>query len=67
MKRAIYVGKPRTGWTDLHYGMTGRLVERAVGFAPTFVPDGDEWVHAEVPEEDIYIPSEDATRHCPKP
>lgn len=63
MKRAIYVGKSVGG---LEYGMTG-VYENLPGIiGPCFKPDGE--LHAEIVWRlDIYIPSEDLTRHCPKP
>jgi len=79
MKRAIYVGKPEEYPYQypvrhpLHYGMTGEVHDndwmRNLGLCG-FYPDGND--HPEnagsfVDREDVYIPSEDATRHCPNP
>ena len=68
MKRAIYVGKP---WGDIRYGMTGEIVDISWSEAADklcFIPD-DDWFQvrywADRPQ--LYIPSEDQKRHCPKP
>lgn len=70
MKRCIYVGPTETypwnfpGRHPLHYGMTGDC--RGDEFIWSFRPDGQvngSFVKREV----LYIPSEDQTRHCPKP
>ena len=66
MKRAIYVGKP---WSLIRYGSTGRLVDVLWAGSATrvcFVPDGDSIRYWTVRAE-LYIPSEDQQRHCPKP
>jgi len=61
MKRAIYVGET-TNWVS--YGMTGSTWEDSLGRA--FLPDGVSGAMI-IPRADLYIPSEDQTRHCPKP
>ena len=71
MTRAIYVGKTDTfegpdACRRLHpltYGMTGDY--SYCGFC-IFWPDGSA-TGVTLDREDIYIPSEDQTRHCPKP
>lgn len=73
MKRAIYVGEPqyyRYAYPPrhpLHYGMTGEVRVNLAGFL-IFIPDGEEQrLGRFLFRQDIYIPSEDATRYCPKP
>lgn len=66
MKRAIYIGKP---WLGMDYGSTGAIKNLEWSEAPLktcFRPDGsnDEYWADRC---DLYIPSEDQTRHCPKP
>lgn len=72
MKRCIYVGKP---WGDIQYGATGRIEDirwSAIMDAFCFIADevnAAEITYADrywVPRKDIYIPSEDQRRHCPK-
>ena len=66
MKRAIYVGPPG-GRHNLNYGVTGNAY---AGLTCTyFTPDSDHpfVVPAQLPRTNLYIPSEDQRRHCPKP
>ena len=66
MKRAIYVGPPRERH-NLNYGVTGNAY---AGLTCTyFTPDLDSpfVVPAQLSRKDIYVPSEDQTRHCPTP
>ncbi len=68
MKRVIYVGKP---WLGLNYGMTGHIRPEEDDHDwsyPNFRPDGClDYTRLGVPRADLYIPSMDQTRHCPKP
>ena len=66
MKRAIYVGEP---WGMIQYGSTGVVTEVAwYGHRKScFTPDGPENVRYWANRTEIYIPSEDQQRHCPKP
>ena len=70
MKRCIYVGTAETypwNWSGrhpLHYGMTGDCRESTTFWS--FRPDGNA-TGSVVQRDDLYIPSEDQTRHCPKP
>ena len=68
MKRAIYVGKTGfAGFRFLSYGMTGvSLKWHPDCMETTFMPDGERY-HIPMPRNQIYIPSEDQQRHCPKP
>lgn len=74
MKRAIYVGKTELypyaypSRHPLHYGMTGDFVNASGSKIFGFIPDGKEGRRGSfVSRDDVYIPSEDKTRHCPKP
>ncbi len=65
MKRAIYCGQ--TGFSSFaffNYGMTGNAWEESTGWR--FALDGGSQPVV-ILREDIYIPSEDQQRHCPKP
>ncbi len=68
MLNGIYVGKPKRSVNKyserLGYGMTGYYSEEPHGEA-VFVADGCKtiWI---ISQDDIYIPSEHQTRHCPK-
>ena len=68
MKRAIYVGKLHGPSGFFGYGMTGEATPFDA-CDPSFVWfrfDGGlgHWM---VHRSEIYIPSEDQQRHCPKP
>lgn len=73
MKRAIYVGPPKSFWTGafgLDFGVTGEVqpvVCAVKGKRWCFWADGcgGLGMHFLLKREDVYIPSEDQTRHCP--
>lgn len=73
MKNAIFVGRTReTSFrfvdNELCYGRTGEAeVNGSRRNEFKFYPDGSDvhpWICC---KDEIYIPSEDQTRHCPKP
>ena len=64
MKRAIYVGKPLNHYS-LHYGATGAVL--VMRHSSYFRPDQACDCVFPIRRTDIYIPSEDQQRHCPKP
>ena len=67
MKRAIYVGKTGfSGMLFLSYGMTGEYCPERNRLRL----DGQHLWQIYIPQNQIhqlYIPSEDQQRHCPKP
>jgi hypothetical protein len=63
---AIYVGKPTLAFD---YGHTG-TVRPWTASIWQFFPDSNYWTHKPsylIPCRQIYIPSQDMRRHCPKP
>jgi hypothetical protein len=66
MKRAIYVGDDDGLFK---YGTTGTVRPWGIYVSGTvnFLPDGETRGGWLILRKDLYIPSEDQTRHCPKP
>jgi hypothetical protein len=69
--RAIFVGKTAPlpalfpGITELRYGLTGVVKPTFIEDFLYFYPDGhNEWWTCE--RSELYVPSLDKTRHCPK-
>ncbi len=69
---AIYIGPPRrvAYGVDLCYGTTGRIMSpgnKRGTVCPVFRPDLPWTTYWGVPRRELYVPAEDATRHCPNP
>ena len=64
MKRAIYIGKALSHY-GLNYGATGAVV--ITEDCSYFRPDQARDCVWPIRRTDLYIPSEDQQRHCPKP
>lgn len=68
MKRSIYVGKTLTGRDGgtLHYGVKGHHHHDPQA-GTVFRGQGCKTIWSGLSRRDVYVPSEQPTRHCPKP
>ena len=69
MKRAIYVGKPYELPNNrlFGYGVTGQITHlKGTDTLCDFLPDGASRPVLMV-RRNLYVPTEDQQRHCPKP
>lgn len=68
MKRSIYVGETLTGANGgfLSYGMTGHHTHHPTE-GTVFLAEGSSSIWSGLSRNDVYVPSEQQTRHYPKP